>query len=175
MLKAVDKGKAYRLFYPAVPAVLSASHGRTVSAMPVVSLISLSETPPLVGVSSSPSHFTHRVVLASRKFSLCWLDRKDVRGVGVLASNSGKEGEDKLKSAGLKHRRGRKLDVPVLASAVATLECSLTKSVRFGDHDLLVGEVQAAYAVEDFQQYWSFERYRPIFYTGWRGGLKTLD
>ena len=65
-MKEVDTGKAYRLFYPSVPAVLSASHRKTVSAMPVVSFTALSESPSLVGVSSLPSHTTHKTVIAAR-------------------------------------------------------------------------------------------------------------
>jgi len=174
-LKEVERSKAYRLFYPSVPAVLSASYRKTVSAMPVVSFTTLSETPSLVGVSSLPSHTTHRTVLAARRFSLCWLDKKDVRAMAHLASHAGREGEDKLLSAGLKHHRGGKVDVPVIDAAVAVLECSLTKAIKFGDHELLVGRVKASYAIEDFRDYWSFEEYRPILYTGWRGDLTTLD
>jgi len=174
-MKEVDTGKAYRLFYPSVPAVLSASHRKTVSAMLVVSFTALSESPSLVGVSSLPSHSTHKTVIAARRFSLCWLDKKDIRAMAHLASHAGKEGEDKLLSAGLKHHRGKRVDVPVIDAAVAVLECSLTKTIRFGDHELLVGRVKASYAIEDFRDYWSFEVYRPILYTGWRGDLATLD
>jgi len=175
-MKDLDKGKAYRLFYPSVPAVLSASHRKIVSAMPVVSFTSLSEFPPIVGVSSSPSHFTHKTVLDSRLFSLCWLQKKEIHAIAYLASHSGRESEDKLVSAGFKHHRGKKLDVPVIDAAVAVLECSLTNTIKFGDHELLVGKVEASYAIEDFHDYWSFKEYRPILYTGWKeDGLGTLD
>ncbi len=122
-----------------------------------------------------PSHFTHKTVLASRRFSLCWLDKKDLGAVEYLASHSGSGSEDKLLSAGLKHHRGRKLDVPVIDSAVAAVECSLASTVKFGDHEFLVGRVEAAYATEDFRDYWKFKKYRPILYTGWRNGLTTLE
>jgi len=173
-MKEVQKGKFYRFFYPSVPAILSSSHGRTVSAMPVVSFTSLSESPPIVGVSSSRSHRTYKTALASRRFSLCWLDLKESRAVEQLALHSGTEFRDKLSAAGLKHHRGRSLDVPVIDSAVAVLECSLVKTMRFGDHSFLVGNVLDAYATDDFREYWEFRTYQPILYTGWRGGLSTL-
>ncbi len=122
-----------------------------------------------------PYHSTHKLVLASRLFSLCWLDKKDLRAMEYLASHSGGESEDKLLSAGLKHHRGRELDVPVIDSAVAAVECSLANTVKFGDHEFLVGRVEAAYATEDFRDYWEFKKYGPILYTGWRKGLTTLD
>src|SRR5438046_1847384 len=158
---------AHQQFYPSVPDVRSASPRTMLSAAPAFSFTALAETPSLVGVSSLPSHSTHKTVIAARRFSLCWLDKKDIRAMAHLASHAGKEGEDKLLSAGLKHHRGKRVDVPVIDAAVAVLECSLTKRIRFGDHELLVGRVKASYAIEDFRDYWSFEVYRPILYIGW--------
>ena len=65
--------------------------------------------------------------------------------------------------------------MPVPDSASAALECRLTGKERFGDHILLVGRVVAAYASEDFEDYWQFKQYKPIMYTGWQGGLGTYD
>jgi len=165
----------HRLFYPSVPAVLSTSHNKTISAMPVVSFTTLSDSPPLLGVSSLPSHFTHKTVLLSKRFSLCWLDRTDLQGLEFLASHSGRESEDKLRAAGLKHHRGSRLEVPVIDSAVAVLECSLARTLKFGDHEFLIGRVEAAYATEDFREYWEFKKYTPILYTGSRDHLTTLE
>jgi flavin reductase (DIM6/NTAB) family NADH-FMN oxidoreductase RutF len=74
--------------------------------------------------------------------------------------------KDKLASAGLKHRRGRVLGVPVIDAAAATLECSVVKVESLGDHDFIVGEVKGSYSESDFSEYWQFKRYRPILYIG---------
>jgi len=170
----VNPSLIHRLFYPQVPAILSAMAGKRVSAMPVVSYTSVSDSPPMVAVSSVPSHYTCRLVLEAGCFSLCILDRDHAGAVARLGSVSGAKVEDKLTDAGLEYTRGEKLKVPVIKGSAATLECSLAAKRRFGDHLLLVGEVRAARAVEAFDEFWDFAKYRPLLYTGWREGLTTL-
>lgn len=170
----VEPSLIHRLFYPQVPLVLSAMAGRRVSAMPVVSYTSVSDSPPMVAVSSVPSHYTCKLVLEAGCFSLCILDRDHAGAIARLASVSGRKVEDKLTDAGLKYSVGEKVKVPVVHDATATLECSLSAKKRFGDHLLLVGEVRAARSTGAFDGFWDFTRYRPLLYTGWRDGLTTL-
>lgn len=172
-MKEIDPSKAHRLFYPDVPAVLCASDRGRVSAMPVTSCVALSEVPPLVGISCDPRAFTFLLVVGSRRFSLCFLDRAYVSKMGFLATHSGRSGPDKLADAGLGHDRGIKLDVPVIRDSAAVLECSLTTRRRFGDHVLVVGKIESARAADDFHEYWRYDAYRPILYTGWQGGMTT--
>lgn len=168
-MNPVDPSKAYRLLYPAVPAILSCSDRSLTYAMPVVSVISLSNSPPLIGVSSSPQHSTHQAIVKVRCFSLSWVDASLVRSLEVLGTTP-HGGEDKLQSAGLKHARGRTLDVPIVEGAVASLECALYARQALGDHELLVGSVQDARASEDFQEYWRFQEYDPVLYAGIQEG-----
>jgi len=168
-MSPVDPSKIYRLFYPAVPAIVSCSDGGMVYAMPVVTAIPLSNDPPLVGVSSSPGHATHKAVLRAGRFSLSWVDASLVRSLEALGTTSHST-PDKLKAAGLKHSRGRKLDVPTVEGAAASLECSLDARQPMGDHELLIGRVHDARATEDFRGYWRFESYRPVLYAGIQDG-----
>lgn len=174
-LKELDLSKVHRLFYPDVPAILCASDLGRVSAMPVVSYTSLSEAPALLGVSCSPDAFTYRLITRSRLFSLCLVDRDQVQAIEFLASHSGRNSRDKLADSGLSHRRGSKLDVPVVLESVASLECSLMTRKRLGDHVLIVGKVEAAHVSGDFNGYWRFRSYKPVLYTGWQGHLTTFD
>jgi flavin reductase (DIM6/NTAB) family NADH-FMN oxidoreductase RutF len=168
-LNPVDTSKVYRLLYPAVPAIMSCSDRGLIYAMPVVSVVSLSNNPPLIGVSSSPEHSTHEAVVSVRSFSLSWVDASLVRSLEVLGTTP-HSAADKLQSAGLKHTRGRTLDVPIVEGAVASLECSLYVRQLLGDHELLVGKVHDARASDDFQDYWRFQTYNPVLYTGSQGG-----
>ncbi|HYB45682.1 MAG TPA: flavin reductase family protein [Nitrososphaerales archaeon] len=171
MLKRVDPSVAHRLFYPGVPAVLAASSGETVAAMPVVSYLALSAEPPLFGVSCSKDSFTLRIASASGAFSLCLLGEEYAGPIGALASSTGRRGADKLADAGLRHRRGSRLGAPIIVGSAAALECSLQRSLALGDHFLLVGKIEAALATSDFRGYWRFKSYHPLLYTGWQGGL----
>jgi len=172
-MNPVDLSKVYRLLYPAVPAIIACSDRGLIYAMPVVSMISLSNDPPLIGVSSSPKHSTHQAIASVRSFSVSWVDASLVRSLEVLGTTP-HNAVDKLHSAGLKHARGRTLDVPIVEGSVASLECTLYARQTLGDHELLVGKVQDARASEDFQEYWKFETYHPVLYAGIQdGSFKT--
>lgn len=172
-MNTVELSKVYRLLYPQVPAILSCKDGRSVFAMPVVSIISISNQPPLVGVASSPDHATHKAIAEAKCFSLCWLDSSMAGAIHSLGTRP-PTSPDKLESAGLKHVRGRFLDVPIIEGAAASLECSLYARQALGDHELLVGRVQDARAIEDFQGYWRFEAYQPVLYAGTVDGSFNL-
>ena len=161
----IDGSKVYRLFYPSVPVIMAARFEGKVSAMPVVSVMSVSNSPPRICFSSSPLHRTYEAIVRSKSFSASWLDRKFVKSVEKLGTSSA-TAADKLSSAGLSHHGGKFLDVPVLDSASAVLECSVMEVRALGDHDLVVGEVRGAYAEGDFDDYWAFSEYHPILYAG---------
>jgi flavin reductase (DIM6/NTAB) family NADH-FMN oxidoreductase RutF len=168
-MNPVDPSKTYRLLYPSVPAIVCCNDRGLIYAMPVVSIMSVSGNPPLVAVASSPSHMTHQAIVNVRTFSLCWLDSSQLKAIEILGTTP-HSAVDKLHSAGLRHSRGRRLDVPIIEGAVASLECSLYVRQALGDHEMLVGKVQAAAASDDFQEYWRFESYTPVLYAGIQGG-----
>ena len=85
-MNPVDPSKLYRILYPAVPAIISCRDRSLVYAMPVVSVISLSNNPPLIGVASSPSHSTHQAIVKMKSFSLSWVDSSLVRALEVLGT-----------------------------------------------------------------------------------------
>ena len=168
-MNPVEPSKVYRLLYPAVPAIITCSDRGMIYAMPVVSMISLSNNPPLIGISSSPKHATHEAIASVRRFALSWVDASLVRSLEVLGTTPHSP-FDKLQSAGLKHTRGQSLDMPIVEGAVASLECSLYARQTLGDHELLVGKVHNAMASDDFQEYWRFQSYSPVLYAGIQDG-----
>jgi len=169
----VDFKLIHRLFYPQVPAVLSTRHRGRTAAMPVVSYASVSDSPPLVAIACNPDAFTCKLALKSRAFSLSMVPYSELKAVERLAEVRGSSVKDKLAAVGLSHRKGGKLPVPVLERAEATLECKLSRTVKTGDHLLVIGQVVAAHATASFSDFWDFSRYSPILYTGWKGGMTT--
>lgn len=172
MLKRIKPSLAHRLFYPGVPAVLAARSGDTIAAMPVISYSSLSERPPLFGVSCSKDSFTLRVISASKAFSICLVGEDKADAVSLLASRRGRMGLDKLAQAGLRHLKGKTLGSPVIVGSAAVLECSLRRSLRMGDHVFVVGRIESAQTTSDFGEYWRFSSYHPLLYAGWQGGMR---
>ena len=167
----VPPSMIHRLFYPQVPLVMAAKAGLRVSAMPVVSYLSVSEDPPMVAVACAPRGFTCRLARRARCFSLSVVGRENASVLSKLATASGVRVKDKLAEAGLRHSEGKRLGVPVLEAALATLECRLLAARRIGDHQLLVARVEAARATDAFSGFWDYRRYSPVLYAGWQGRL----
>jgi flavin reductase (DIM6/NTAB) family NADH-FMN oxidoreductase RutF len=165
-MKTVPTSRAYRLLYPSVPAVVSATYEGRTSAMPAVSVMSLSNDPPLIGVSSSPFHATYSTIVKANCMSVSWLDLKYRESVEKLGSASGNAVPDKLRASGLQYTLKGTPAVPVIKEASAYLSCTLAGLQRIGDHDLLVAEIREARAIADFDEYWTFKVYHPILYSG---------
>jgi flavin reductase (DIM6/NTAB) family NADH-FMN oxidoreductase RutF len=172
-MRRVPPSRAYRLLYPTVPVVVAAAYRGKVSAMPAVSIVSLSNKPAIIGVASSPAHDTYWTAVKARHLSVSWLDDRHRAAVMAMGNSSGARVDDKLSSVGLHYDLDSVLGVPVLREASAYLACELSDVQRFGDHDLLVAEVKEAKAVRDFGGYWRFDEYRPILYAGLGRGSPT--
>ena len=169
----VDPSMVHRLFYPQVPLVMSVRLLRRVSAMPGDSYASVSDAPPMVVVSCDPAGFTCKLAQKAGSFSLSLLGRERLPALARLATVSGTKVKDKLADAGLEHGTGKRLKVPVIRGAFATLECSLKSTKRTGDHLLLIAKVVASYSTGAFTDFWDYSQFRPLLYTGWRDGMTT--
>ena len=167
MYREVPMDRFHRLFYPVVPMIITSSYMGEVAGMMASSCMPISLNPPVVAVAIMTSHRTHRIVKNSGAYAVCWLPYEKLEQATFLGEvRSIGEVVDKLKAAGLEHDRGRTLDVPIPRDAVAWLECKVTWSKITGDHELFAADVKAAYAIEDFKEYWEFRRYHPIVYVG---------
>jgi flavin reductase (DIM6/NTAB) family NADH-FMN oxidoreductase RutF len=172
-LSRVDLHKAYRLFYPTVPAILTSTYNERISAMPVVSYSMISNKPAIVGVALSRTHSTYRTIIRSKTFALSWVNKKYVKVVEFLGNTSGRKLKNKLQAAGLSQLRSPTLKIPIPRAAQAFIECTYSKSFEVGDHNLMLGRVLAAFASDDFNEYWKFKTYEPLLYAGERNGLSV--
>ena len=170
----VDPALIHRLFYPQVPLVMAAQSRGRVSAMPVVSYASVSDSPPMVAVACNPEGFTCKLAQRAGSFSLSLLGKEHLSALARLATVSGARVKDKLADAGLEHADGATLKVPALKGSHATLECRIVSKRRTGDHLLLVARVEAASSTGAFTDFWDYRSYSPILYTGWKGGMTTF-
>lgn len=164
--KEVDPSKVHRLFYPQVPILITAEFGGRIGGMPAIWCMPLSFNPPLVGVAVGPEHETHRIITSAGAFALNWLNFSFARQVGELGETSAKEYKDKLSAVGFATVKGSKTGQPLIQEASACLECRLREKHVMGTHELLVGEVLAASANSDFDDYWDFSKYNPLLYAG---------
>ncbi len=165
-LKRIGLDDVERLFYPVVPVVVTAEYGGRIGGMFAAWWSQVSFKPLLVGVAIAPERYTYKLVKSSGVFALNFLDFSRVDSAPFIGDVSARFLPDKLEKAGLKVFKGKALGAPIIEDAAAAVEVKLVKVVELGDHDWFVGEVVAAYAIEDFDGVWRLERYKPLFYLG---------
>jgi len=114
--------------------IVTTAHEGTDYGLTVASFASLSLSPPLVLVCISKSSSSHEPIVKSGTFGVSILGSDQEAISGRFAARGG----DKF--AGLEIRRGT-LGVPLVANALATLECRVHEHVDGGDHSIFIGEV----------------------------------
>ena len=164
--KELGPAKAYRLFYPNVVALLSASFNDDADVMPVISYCSLSFNPALIGVAINPKSFTYTLVKKSRCLTLNIVNNDMARAIAASGDISAKYTKDKLSIAGISLEKTRRIKSKAIKGAAAVIECTVLETVRTGDHDFFVARCQAAYAIDDFEDYWKYKNYSPALYAG---------
>jgi len=156
----------HRLFYPQVPAVLTASHVDGVGALLATSVMPVSLKPAYIATALAKTHRTTRLVENSNSFCVCWVSYEQVDIVEKLSEPTPEKASDKLKACGIEYFLSPVVEAPVLAGSKAWIECFVEWFRDVGDHVLFLAKVISAYAVEDFNEYWRFAEYKPILYVG---------
>lgn len=165
--KSVDLRDVERLLYPVKPTIITAEAGGRIGGMLAAWWTQLSFSPFLVGVAVAPERFTYKLLSESNAFGLNFLDFRYVDKMPFFGDVSERFLRDKIKRAGFNIVRGERLGVPLISEASAALELEKFRVIELGDHDLFVGKVVAAYAVEDFEGgMWKLKEYSPLFYLG---------
>ena len=134
---------------PAVLVISIDSQGKP-SGMVASWTISLSHSPPLVGVAIVPTRYTYGLIRASKEFTLNVFTAEFVKEIQYLGTASGKY-EDKFSKVRLALEPSRSVRPPRVREAIGVMECRLERIIDAGgDHDLFVGRVVEAYAKEEF-------------------------
>lgn len=118
--------------------VVTTEHDGTLYGMTVASFASLSLRPPLVLVCIEKNVKSHDAIAAAGKFGVNILSSLQAEVSGRFAS---KQVEDRF--AGVAHRAGAGLGVPLLDGAICSLECRVYAQLPGGDHSIFVGEVSS--------------------------------
>lgn len=122
-----------------VVTALAPADGRQVG-ITISSLTSLSIDPPEILISVSKKLYTHDVILATGRFALSIL-RAGQTNVGMRFAGLIPEIEDRFADL---ETFSAATGCPLLADALAWLDCSLLHSYDGEDHTIFVGKVLAA-------------------------------
>jgi flavin reductase (DIM6/NTAB) family NADH-FMN oxidoreductase RutF len=125
----------------------------------VSSVTSLCMDPPCLLVGINLTSETHDAILASRRFAVSLLGDGQQDLALRFAGRDGIKGVERFETAGWQQGI---LDVPLLRSAISTLECVLHHHQVVGTHGLFVGRIVATCGREG----------DPL--VNFRGALRTL-
>jgi flavin reductase (DIM6/NTAB) family NADH-FMN oxidoreductase RutF len=127
---------------PAGVVVISARVGDGYRGLTASSLVSISLEPPMVLVGLEHESATRAAVVESKAFNVSVLTASQEFIADRLA---GRAPAVDLKWQSIPHRLGTN-GIPLIEGSVAWLECRLVQVHPTGDHDVCVGEVEAAIA-----------------------------
>jgi flavin reductase (DIM6/NTAB) family NADH-FMN oxidoreductase RutF len=117
--------------------VIGVAHEGRTGAFTAAWLTQVSFDPMLVALSINPGHASYPLLAGSRAFTVNMLGRGRLDLAAHFGTQSGRD-TDKLR--GIAWRPGA-LGAPILAEAVAWLDCRVSESVTAGDHELVVARV----------------------------------
>jgi flavin reductase (DIM6/NTAB) family NADH-FMN oxidoreductase RutF len=123
---------------PAGVCVVTARTGDELKGLTASSLVSISLQPPLVLVGLERASATRAVVLETGAFNVNVLTRNQEFIADRFAGRA-----PAVDWRTLAHRPGTN-GIPLLDGCAAWLECRLTQSHTAGDHEIVVGAVEAA-------------------------------
>jgi len=127
---------------PAGVVVISTKLGDEFRGLTASSLVSISLEPPMVLVGLEQESATRAAVLETKAFNVSLLTRSQE----FLADRfAGRAPAIDARWVSVPHRLGAN-GIPLIDGCAAWLECRLIVTHRAGDHDILVGEVDAATA-----------------------------
>ncbi|HKC19278.1 MAG TPA: flavin reductase family protein [Candidatus Dormibacteraeota bacterium] len=125
---------------PAGVVLVSTRDGDDFKGITASSLVSISLAPPMVLVGLDKNSATRVAILETRVFNVSVLSRPQEFVADRFAGRAPSV-DPKWKT--LPHRLGGN-GIPLLEGAAAWLECRLSATYPAGDHEIFVGEVEAA-------------------------------
>jgi flavin reductase (DIM6/NTAB) family NADH-FMN oxidoreductase RutF len=114
--------------------VVGVADGGRRNAFTAAWLMQVSFDPLLLALSVNPGHASFPLLVGGGGFAVSVLSRDQLDLARHFGTRSGRE-TDKL--AGISWRAGR-TGAPILAGAIAYLECRLTGRLPAGDHEIVV-------------------------------------
>ena len=151
---------AYRLLNPGSVVLVSVGDGRRDNLFPVTWNMPLRKEPGMVAILSGKRHFSYPFIERTGELGINIPDASIVDAVLGCGSTSGRKVEDKFDRFGLTRQEATKIRAPLVAEAVANLECRVCQVVDLGASSLLILQIlEAAAATDHFRDgQWTFDQ-----------------
>ena len=161
--------KNHTMMYPA-PAVVASAYDEegNADACTLAFAAMCSHHPPavMIAINSTLKRKTLKSILHSKEFCLGFPSVDHMAEVDYLGIESGYR-QDKLSKISFTHKRGEKVNAPVIDEFRVSLECRVMHIADVGSHTQITGEivnVQADEEVVDEKGKIIFEKVNPLAY-----------
>ncbi len=159
-----------RLLHPR-PTVIIVARGYDgeVNGCAVAWITPVNVDPPVIAFSLSPKRYTHKLVRETGEVTINMMGLDTLEKTHYVGSVSGRDVKGKLEKAGLTLVPSRKIRPPSIAESLGVLECKVTGTIEFTDHDLFICEVVDARARSDVLEQEKgimLERTKPLLHVG---------
>lgn len=134
--------------------------------MTVAWITPVSAKPPLLAMSIRSERYSYNLILESGEFVVNIPNFDLIEQVLFCGRRSGRE-HNKFKATSLHSQKALKVRAPAIKECIGHLECKVVKTLKTGDHTLIIGEIIEAYANEDhFDQIYNIKKHRPCLHLG---------
>lgn len=109
----------------------------------------INSEPPFVYISLRKSRLSYEIIQKTKEFVINIPNDKLVVETDYCGTKSGRE-VDKWQEMKLTKEKAQKVDVPMIAECPIQLECEVKEIKELGSHDMLIAEVVAVHAEEEY-------------------------
>lgn len=150
---------AYRLLNPGCVVWVSVGDAERDNLFALTWNIPAKKDPPLVAIVSGKRHFSYPFIERTRELVLNVPHARDAAALYGCGTVSGRDVPDKFERFGLHREKADGVHVPLVAEAIANLECRVTQLVDVWTSALILAEVVSARAAtEHFRDgHWRFD------------------
>ena len=161
--------KNHTMMYPA-PAVVASAYDEdgNADACTLAFAAMCSHRPPavMIAINSTLKRKTLKSILRTKEFCVAFAGTEHAAEVDYLGIESGYRA-DKLSKIGFTHKKGEKVNAPVIQEFKLSLECRVMHTAEVGSHTQITGEivnVQADSDIVDEKGKIIVEKLNPIVY-----------
>jgi len=145
-VKIEPSPNAYKMLNPGAVALISVGDGKTDNLFSVTWNMPVRRDPGMVAILSGKRHYSYPFIERTGEFGVNIPHGGIVDAVLGCGRTTGSKVPDKFARFGLTRQPAEKIKAPLVAEAVANVECRLCQVIDLGQSSLLIAQILAAQA-----------------------------